>query len=75
MKKQTCALIFMQLFTAMAQTTMATLAAFHLVSNMVAQDMLSAIPEDRSKDARIVQPGSRCGKHPDPPEYIATYRT
>ena len=21
------------------------------------------------------QPGSRSGKHPDPPEYIATYRT
>ena len=74
MKKQKCALIFMQLFAAMAQTTMATLAAFHLVSNMVAQDMLSVIPEDRSKDAWIVQPGSS-GKHPDPPEYIATYRT
>ena len=40
--------------------------------NKEAQEMLSVIHEDRSKDA---QRGSRSAKHPDPPEYIATYRT
>ena len=46
-----CVLIFIQLFAATAQTSMATLFAFHLVSNREAQEMLSVIPEDQSNDA------------------------
>ena len=37
--------------------------------------MLSGIPEDRSKDARLAATLKQGGKHPDPPEYIAMYRT
>ena len=37
--------------------------------------MQSVIPEDRSKGAWIAQRGSMSGMRPDPPEYIATYRT
>ena len=42
--------------------------------NREAQEMLSVIPEDRSKDAWIAAAWKMSGKHPDPPEYIATYR-
>ena len=43
--------------------------------NKEAQEMLSVIPEDRSKDAWIAATWKRQWKHPDPPEYTATYRT
>ena len=43
--------------------------------NKEAREMLSVIPEDRSKDAWLAATWKRSGKHPDPPEYIATYRT
>ena len=41
--------------------------------NKEAQEMLSVIPEDRMHGLR--EHGSRSGKHPGPPEYIATCRT
>ena len=41
--------------------------------NREAQEMLCAIPEDRSKDAWIAAAWKQ--EYPDPPDYIDTYRT
>ena len=43
--------------------------------NKEARDLLSVIPRTGRRMHGLRQRGSRRGKHPDPPEYTATYRT